>query len=139
MIADTQAEGIRDRNFFATDLLGPFLILNPDYARFLFKEAGFSENLPSEDQMKRAAEIRFQDFERTFCKKKKPAKLLQTYLQKESHILVPPKNKDKTGKYVGNRTEKTGINTMGLKCYSMKKSLVNPKDQGPGVFLVYDP
>ena len=95
MNADTQVEGIRDRNFFATDLLGPFLILNPDFTRLLFKEAGFSGELPFEEQMRKAAEIRFQDFEQTFYKKKKSPRLLQTYLQKENEILGPAKDKDK--------------------------------------------
>jgi CobQ-like glutamine amidotransferase family enzyme len=83
----TQTEGIRDGNFFATDLLGPFLILNPAFTRWLFNQAGYRGALPFEDEMEEAAAERLADFNATFARKGKAGKLLQTYLQKEKQIL----------------------------------------------------
>lgn len=92
MNRDTAVEGIHDRNFFATDLLGPFLILNPAFTRRLFSLAGYDGPLPFEEEMKAAAKTRLEDFTETFAQKSKAAKFIQSYLQKESRILDPAVN-----------------------------------------------
>lgn len=57
-------EGIRRNNFFATYLLGPLLILNPDFTKYLLSLLG-AENtkLPCEDDIRIAYEKRLKEFE----------------------------------------------------------------------------
>jgi len=93
MNPETAVEGIHDRNFFATDLLGPFLILNPTFTRWLFNLAGYKGPLPFEEEMVAAAKTRLGDFMETFAKKGKAAKFIQSYLQKENQILNPSADK----------------------------------------------
>ncbi|HPX93660.1 MAG TPA: hypothetical protein PK646_05670 [Bacillota bacterium] len=89
MNPDTPSEGIHDRNFFATDLLGPFLILNPSFTRWLFNLTGFRGPLPFEEEMTAAAAIRLTDFLETYSPKSKAYKLIHAYLRKENQILNP--------------------------------------------------
>lgn len=56
-------EGIRFRNFFGTYLLGPVLLLNPDFTRSLLSCMGVgSPKLAFEDEMEAAYEKRLKDF-----------------------------------------------------------------------------
>ena len=57
-------EGIRRNNFFATYLLGPLLILNPDFTKYLLSLLGAeTEKLPCEDDIRIAYEKRLKEFE----------------------------------------------------------------------------
>lgn len=82
-----RTEGIRDKNFFATSLLGPFLILNPAFTSWLFKKIGFSGALPFENELIAAQAIRLADFSRSFGRKRRLSPLIRTYLEKESQLL----------------------------------------------------
>lgn len=88
MNADITTEGIQDRNFFATSLLGPFLILNPSFSLELFKRAGYQGALPFEKDLLEAESVRLEDFGRTLAKKKKLHGFLQAYLEKERQVLA---------------------------------------------------
>lgn len=41
-------EGIHYKNFFGTYLLGPFLVLNPPFTKYLLRSLGCADNLPFE-------------------------------------------------------------------------------------------
>lgn len=71
MNPETDTEGICDGNFFATDLLGPFLVLNPDFTDVLFRRFGYEGDLPFEAQLRHAARIRFEDLTRHLAKRRK--------------------------------------------------------------------
>lgn len=47
---ESKQEGIRYKNFFATYLLGPFLVLNPYFTKHLLKTIGCSDKLAFESQ-----------------------------------------------------------------------------------------
>ncbi len=56
-------EGVRVKNFYGTYLVGPILILNPDFARHLLRELGAGDvPLAFEDACREAAELRRKDF-----------------------------------------------------------------------------
>ncbi len=68
-------EGVAENNFFATSLTGPFLILNPEFTKWLFSRFGYRKSLPFEADLLAAAELRREDLSRHFDKKilrKKP-------------------------------------------------------------------
>lgn len=65
-----KTEGIAENNFFATSLTGPFLILNPEFTKWLFSLFGYRKNLPFEADLLAAAELRREDLSRHFDKKK---------------------------------------------------------------------
>ena len=48
---DTNLEGIHYKNFFATSLLGPFLILNPKFTKYLFSLICHKEKLVFEKEL----------------------------------------------------------------------------------------
>ncbi len=48
---DTNLEGIHYKNFFATTLLGPFLVLNPKFTKYLFELIGHKEKLVFEKEL----------------------------------------------------------------------------------------
>ncbi|MCR4563928.1 MAG: hypothetical protein K5755_04775 [Clostridiales bacterium] len=57
-------EGIRRNNFFATYLLGPLLILNPDFTKYLLSLLGIENAaLPCENDIRTAYEKRLKEFE----------------------------------------------------------------------------
>jgi len=57
-------EGVRRNNFFATYLLGPLLILNPDFTKYLLSLLGIENaSLPVEDDIRKAYEKRLKEFE----------------------------------------------------------------------------
>lgn len=56
-------EGVRKNNFFGTYLIGPLLILNPDFTRYLLKCMGVSEpKIAFEKEAEAAYEQRLKDF-----------------------------------------------------------------------------
>ena len=65
-----KTEGVADRNFFATSLNGPFLILNPEFTKWLFGLFGYRGELPFEADLLAAADLRREDLSRRFDKKK---------------------------------------------------------------------
>ena len=93
-----RTEGIQDRNFFATSLLGPFLILNPAFTSWLFKKVGFKGPLPFEEELISAQAIRLSDFSRSFDKKRRLSPLIQDYRQKVDQILGLVETEDIKGK-----------------------------------------
>ena len=54
----TSAEGIRKNRFFATYSLGPFLILNPPFAKYLLRLLGLPDGLAFEKEAMQAYEFR---------------------------------------------------------------------------------
>ena len=54
MNRDIMTEGIHHHNFFATSLLGPFLILNPSFTLDLFRRLGNKGSHPFEEEMRAA-------------------------------------------------------------------------------------
>jgi CobQ-like glutamine amidotransferase family enzyme len=87
MNPDIATEGVRVRNFFGTSLLGPFLVLNPMFSKWLFRQFGFSGPLAFEEELLEAEAQRRLDFEESFGKKIKAPRLLRNYLKKEKEIL----------------------------------------------------
>ncbi|NLC40532.1 MAG: hypothetical protein GX763_06405 [Clostridiaceae bacterium] len=65
-----KTEGVADKNFFATSLNGPFLILNPEFTKWLFSLFGYRGELPFEADLMAAADLRREDLSRRFDKKK---------------------------------------------------------------------
>ena len=61
----SKLEGIRTGRVIATYLLGPVLVANPDFAKWLLKELGIAEpKLPFEADLYKAYEVRKQEFTR---------------------------------------------------------------------------
>ena len=61
----SKLEGIRTGRVIATYLLGPVLVANPDFAKWLLKELGIPEpTLPFEADLYKAYEVRKQEFTR---------------------------------------------------------------------------
>ena len=60
---ESQLEGFRVNNLFATYLLGPILIVNPLFTKYLLRLLGQSDKLAFETEIMRAYEARKQDFE----------------------------------------------------------------------------
>lgn len=61
---ESKLEGLRRRNFMATYLLGPLLVLNPAFMRYLLGLLGIKEcRLPYEDTMQEAFNRRLAEFE----------------------------------------------------------------------------
>lgn len=57
-------EGIRKNNFFGTYLLGPFLVMNPDFVRYMLELMGDeAPKLAFEDAIRAAYEKRLHEFE----------------------------------------------------------------------------
>jgi CobQ-like glutamine amidotransferase family enzyme len=62
---DAKFEGIRRNNFFGTYLLGPLLILNPDFTKYLLSLLGVENAvIPCENDIRIAYEKRLKEFER---------------------------------------------------------------------------
>lgn len=60
--ADGKNEGIHYKNFYATYLLGPFLIMNPYFTKYIFKEIGINDSLIFEDDLIKAYKKRLSHF-----------------------------------------------------------------------------
>ena len=65
MNPETKLEGIRDNNFFATYSLGPYLILNPYFAKYLLGKMGINDNLAFEQEIIESYNYRLQELRRT--------------------------------------------------------------------------
>ncbi len=62
---ESQLEGIRKNNFFATYVLGPILIMNPHLTKWLLQKAGVENpHIAFEQDAVQAYEIRYKEFER---------------------------------------------------------------------------
>ncbi len=57
-------EGINYKKFYATYLLGPFLIMNPKFTKFLLKELGLSDKLIYEEDLLNAYKERINHFKK---------------------------------------------------------------------------
>ncbi len=60
---DSNYEGFRVHNLIATYLLGPLLVVNPQFTHWLFKEMGCDRPLPFEEELIKAYDIRLKEFE----------------------------------------------------------------------------
>lgn len=62
---DDKGEGIRRNNFFGTYLIGPLLVMVPDFTKYILSLAGEKVSaLPFEDEMTAAYKQRIKEFER---------------------------------------------------------------------------
>lgn len=60
----SQYEGIRRNNFMGTYTLGPFMLLNPDFTKYIFGLLGCPDTpLKYEESIRKAYEIRLKEFE----------------------------------------------------------------------------
>lgn len=65
MNPDTKAEGIHINNFFATYSLGPYLIMNPYFAKYLLRKLGLNDTLAFEKEAIEAYEYRKNELRKT--------------------------------------------------------------------------
>ena len=56
-------EGIRKNNFFGTQVLGPFLLINPLFTKYLFKLLNIDNELLFENEAIAAYKRRLKEFE----------------------------------------------------------------------------
>ena len=61
--SNTKVEGVRKRNFFGTTLLGPILISNPYFAKYLFSIMGYNQELIFEKQLVNAYNERVLEYQ----------------------------------------------------------------------------
>ena len=57
-------EGINYKNFYATYLLGPFLIMNPLFTKYLLKKLGLKDQLLFEEDIIKAYKFRLEHFKK---------------------------------------------------------------------------
>ena len=55
-------EGIKYNNFYATYILGPFLLLNPVFTKYIFSKIGYNEKIYLEDKLMNAYEKRKEEY-----------------------------------------------------------------------------
>lgn len=65
MNPETKIEGIRDHNFFATYSLGPYLILNPPFAKYLLAKMDIKSDLAFEQEALESYNYRLNELRRT--------------------------------------------------------------------------
>lgn len=65
MNPETKLEGIRDNNFFATYSLGPYMILNPPFAKYLLNKMGIKSDLAFEKEAIESYNYRLNELRRT--------------------------------------------------------------------------
>ncbi len=65
MNPETKNEGIHVNNFFATYSLGPFLIINPGFTKYLLRLLGLDDGLCFEKEIMEAYEYRLNELQRT--------------------------------------------------------------------------
>ena len=63
-IGNPKSEGLRVKNFFATNLLGPILVLNPYFAKYLFSLIKYNKPLYLETELIDAYNKRVEEYER---------------------------------------------------------------------------
>ena len=56
-------EGVKINNLFATNLLGPLLVINPYFTKYLFEEMGYTKKLPFEEELINAYNVRLKEYE----------------------------------------------------------------------------
>lgn len=59
---ESKKEGIHVKNLFATSLLGPILILNPDFTKLILKILKVKNELVFNDEIYKAYEVRLREF-----------------------------------------------------------------------------
>ncbi|MDO4518656.1 MAG: hypothetical protein Q4B78_05545, partial [Bacillota bacterium] len=64
MNPETKAEGVHINNFFATYSLGPYLIMNPLFAKYLLRKLGLDDTLAFEAEAIEAYEYRRDELRR---------------------------------------------------------------------------
>ncbi len=60
--AGSVTEGVRRNNFFGTYLLGPLLVLNPDFTQYFLRLMGSEAKIAFEDTARRAYALRLAEF-----------------------------------------------------------------------------
>lgn len=60
----SKLEGIHRNNFYGTYIIGPILIMNPEFTKMLLKGMGASEKLAFEDEVIEAYRVKLDDFHR---------------------------------------------------------------------------
>lgn len=65
MNPETKNDGIHVNNFFATYSLGPFLIINPNFAKYLLRLMGLDDGLCFEKEIMEAYEYRLKELQET--------------------------------------------------------------------------
>lgn len=65
MNPESNLEGIHKNNFFGTYSLGPFLILNPNFTKYLLRLMGLSDSLIFEDEIMEAYRYRLEELYKT--------------------------------------------------------------------------
>ena len=60
---DDSNEGVKINNLYATNLLGPLLVINPYFTKYLFEEMGYTKKLPFEEELLRAYDFRLKEYE----------------------------------------------------------------------------
>lgn len=60
---ESHLEGIRLKNFMGTYLLGPILVINPLFTKYILKLLGQDENIAFEEESMNAYEVRLKEFE----------------------------------------------------------------------------
>ena len=61
---ESKFEGVRINNFFGTYLIGPILVINPDFTKYLIKLMGEMPKLAYEDKAEECYKIRLAEFEK---------------------------------------------------------------------------
>lgn len=61
MNPELRVEGVKKNNFFATYSLGPFLILNPEFTKYLLTKMGIEGNLKFQKEITEAYEYRLRE------------------------------------------------------------------------------
>jgi hypothetical protein len=59
---DSVYDGVHKNNFFGTHLLGPLLVLNPDFTNYILRLLGSDACVPFYEEMQRAYKIRLKEF-----------------------------------------------------------------------------
>lgn len=59
---DIKEEGIRKNNFMATYIIGPLLVLNPPFAKYILKECGVNDSLAFEAEAMDAYQTRVTEY-----------------------------------------------------------------------------
>ena len=65
MNPDTDKEGVHVKNFFGTYSLGPYLIMNPNFTKYLLRLMGLKDDLLYEKEVQEAYQYRLEELRRT--------------------------------------------------------------------------
>lgn len=64
MNLNSNKEGIHYKNFYGTYILGPILVLNPLFTKYILESIGYKKKLFLEDTLMESYNIRLQDYDR---------------------------------------------------------------------------